>query len=112
MLTKLTGLVMIRELNPQSQLLPMSTHHLLLASIGPLGTSELLVILVLLTILTAVIVLPFWFICKKAGLSPWLSLMAFIPMGALILPFLLAFIDWPALKRDTQPSGGSSDGST
>ena len=86
----------------------MSTHHLLLASIGPLGTYEILVILVLIAILTMIIVLPFWFICKKAGLSPWLSLMAIIPMGALLLPFLLAFMDWPALKRDAQSSGGSS----
>lgn len=43
-------------------------------------------------------VLPFWFICKKAGLSPWLSLIMIIPFGALVLPFVLAFIEWPSLR--------------
>lgn len=45
-------------------------------------------------------VLQFWFICKKAGLSPWLSLVIIIPFGALVLPFILAFIEWPSLQRD------------
>lgn len=70
----------------------------LIASVGPLGTPELLVILTLFLILVLVNFLPFWFICKKAGFSPWLSLLAIIPCGVLILPFLLAFMEWPALK--------------
>ena len=32
-----------------------------------------------------IIVVPFWFICKKAGLSPWLSLINVIPLGNLML---------------------------
>jgi hypothetical protein len=44
-------------------------------------------------------VLPFWFICKKAGLSPWLSLIMLIPFGAIVLPFVLAFIEWPSLRN-------------
>jgi len=42
----------------------------------------------------AIVVLPFWFICKKAGLSPWLSLLWFVPMGGLILCYVLAFSEW------------------
>lgn len=42
----------------------------------------------------AIVVLPFWFICKKAGFSPWLSLLNFVPAGGLILLYLLAFADW------------------
>ena len=42
----------------------------------------------------AIIVIPFWFICKKAGMSPWLSLLWFIPMGGLVLCYVLAFADW------------------
>ncbi|MGA2909383.1 MAG: hypothetical protein ABSE36_16905 [Terracidiphilus sp.] len=33
----------------------------------------------------AIIIVPFWFICKKAGFSPWLSLLNIVPMGNLIL---------------------------
>ena len=44
-------------------------------------------------------ILPYWFISKKAGLSPWLSLIMLVPLGALVLPYILAFIDWPALKK-------------
>ena len=79
----------------------MSIHHLLLASIGPLGTPEVIIVLILSAALVAVGVLPFWFICNKAGLSPWLSVLILIPFGILILPFIIAFTDWPALKRDT-----------
>lgn len=39
-------------------------------------------------------VLPFWFICKKAGFSPWLSLLYIIPFGGLVLDFVLAFAGW------------------
>ncbi len=42
----------------------------------------------------AIIVIPFWFICKKAGFSPWLSLLNIIPLGNLILIYVLAFSDW------------------
>ena len=81
----------------------MNIQNLLLASIGPLGTPEIIIILVLGAILALVAVLPFWFICKKAGLSPWLSCLMIVPFGAVVLPFILAFIDWPSLKRDTTP---------
>lgn len=76
----------------------MPMHPSLLA-IGPLGTPELIIILVLGAILAVVLMLPFWFICKKAGLSPWLSLITLVPFGAIVLPFVLAFIEWPSLKR-------------
>ncbi|WP_395752486.1 hypothetical protein [Prosthecobacter sp.] len=56
----------------------------------------------LLLVLTLVQVVPFWFICRKAGMSPWLSLISMIPLGTLVLTFVLAFAEWPALKRDGQ----------
>ena len=61
---------------------------------------ELIVILIMGIMVAAVGVLPFWFICKKARLSPWLSLIMIIPFGVIVLPFILAFIDWPALRGD------------
>jgi len=43
----------------------------------------------------AIIIVPFWFICKKAGFSPWLSLLCIVPtIGVLILLYMLAFADW------------------
>ncbi len=33
----------------------------------------------------AIILIPFWFICKKAGFSPWLALLNIIPLGNLVL---------------------------
>ena len=41
-----------------------------------------------------VVIIPFWFICRKAGMSPWLSLLWFVPFGGLILCYVLAFADW------------------
>ena len=56
-------------------------------------------LIMIFTVMVAFLgVLPFWFICKKAGLSPWLSLLFIIPFGALVLPFILAFVDWPVLR--------------
>ena len=68
-------------------------------SFGFLGLPELILILFLGVIIVIMGVLPFWFICRKAGLLPWLSLIMLIPMGALILPLMLAFMDWPVLKN-------------
>jgi hypothetical protein len=42
----------------------------------------------------AIIIIPFWFVCKKAGFSPWLSLLNLIPLGTLILLYILAFAEW------------------
>ena len=68
---------------------------------GPIGMPELVMLFIIAIMLALVGVLPFWFICKKAGLSPWLSLIMILPFGAFVLPFVLAFIDWPALRNDS-----------
>lgn len=65
---------------------------------APIGMPELIMIFMIAVMVAVVGVLPFWFICKKAGLSPWLSLIMIIPFGALVLPFIVVFIDWPALQ--------------
>lgn len=41
-------------------------------------------------------ILPLWFICKKAGFSPWLTLLNCIPLGNTVLLYLIAFADWHA----------------
>lgn len=42
----------------------------------------------------AIVIVPMWFICKKAGFSPWLSLLNIIPLGGLVLLYVLAFTEW------------------
>jgi hypothetical protein len=41
-------------------------------------------------------VIPFWFICKKAGYPPELSLLNLVPfcLGTLFLVYFLAFARW------------------
>ena len=45
-----------------------------------------------------IVIIPFWFICKKAGFSPWLALLNLIPFGTLILLYVLAFAEWSSPK--------------
>ncbi|MGA2888805.1 MAG: hypothetical protein ABSE51_12200 [Terracidiphilus sp.] len=55
----------------------------------------LMAILPILMIVCAVgVIVPFWFICKKAGFSPWLSLLNIVPLGGPILWYVLAFSEW------------------
>jgi hypothetical protein len=54
----------------------------------------------------AIVIVPFWFICKKAGFSPWLSLLNLIPLGGVILWYVLAFSEWsvvPAPQPNWMP---------
>ena len=51
----------------------------------------------IILVCVAIIIIPFWFICKKAGFSPWLSLLNIVPMGNLILIYVLAFAQWKVM---------------
>ncbi len=46
-------------------------------------------------VMAAVIIVPFWFIFSKAGYSKWLSLLMVVPLLNLILLYFLAFSKWP-----------------
>jgi hypothetical protein len=39
-------------------------------------------------------VIPLGIICRKAGFSPWLTLLNCIPLGNTVLLYLLALADW------------------
>jgi hypothetical protein len=52
------------------------------------------IIPILILIGLAVVIIPFWFICKKAGFSPWLALLNFVPLGNIVLLYVLAFAEW------------------
>ena len=60
---------------------------------GILAAMVFIIPLIILVCLTIVIV-PFWFILKKAGFSPWLSFLFVVPFGNLFLYYFLAFADW------------------
>jgi len=50
---------------------------------------------IIIVIAIVILIIPFWFILKKAGFSPWLSLVCLIPsLGTLILLYVLAFAQW------------------
>lgn len=45
----------------------------------------------------AVVAVPFWFILKRAGFSPYLTFLNLIlGLGTLVLMAILAFSKWPA----------------
>lgn len=52
------------------------------------------VYLVFFLVFMAIIIVPFWFILKRAGFSAWLSLINLVPFGTLILLYILAFAEW------------------
>ncbi len=57
-------------------------------------------IIILITIV--IVMVPCWFILKKAGFSPWLCLLCLIPsLGTLVLLYILAFADWKVLPAPT-----------
>lgn len=65
-----------------------------------------LIILVAFLIGTTIMIVPFWFICKKAGFSPWLSFLNAVPLGNLILIYILGFAEWrvvPMQQMGWQP---------
>lgn len=73
-------------LQSPSDAMQQSMHHALAVLIP--------ILFIVSVIAVAMIVIPFWFICKKAGLSPWLTLLNFLPGGGLVLIYVLAFAEW------------------
>ena len=65
---------------------PQQMHGIIAAVIG--------FYLIFFLVFLAIIILPFWFILKKAGFSPWLSLLNIVPFGTLILLYIVAFAEW------------------
>ena len=53
------------------------------------------IILIFFLVAIVIVMVPFWFILKKAGFTPWLCLVCLIPsLGTLVLLYVLAFADW------------------
>jgi len=53
------------------------------------------IIMVGYLVAVALLMIPCWFILKKAGFSPWLALLCIVPsLGTLVLLYVLAFAQW------------------
>jgi hypothetical protein len=65
--------------------------------------AHLMVLFFVFLLVVPIRILPFWFICRKAGYSPWVSLLYIVPCGGLVLNFVLAFGQWRALPPAQQP---------
>ena len=59
--------------------------------LGGIGPAELLMVLLGM----AVVVLPFYKIFSKAGYPGALSLLMLVPVVNVLVPFFLAFAEWP-----------------
>jgi hypothetical protein len=38
-------------------------------------------------------------ICRRAGFSPWLGVVAIVPIANIVLLWFLALAEWPAVRR-------------
>jgi hypothetical protein len=41
-----------------------------------------------------IMVIPYWQIFKKAGFTPWLALLMFVPLANIIILYVVAFSQW------------------
>jgi hypothetical protein len=63
---------------------------------------------IIFLVVIAIIMVPCWFILKKAGFTPWLCLLCLIPsIGLIVLLYVLAFAEWkvvPSPQVGWQPT--------
>ena len=55
--------------------------------------------LLIIVLVVAVMIWPYWRIFRKAGFAPWLALLMIVPAANIIMIFFLAFARWPALDK-------------
>lgn len=58
-------------------------------------------------ITAAIAIIPFWKICMRVGLSPWLSLLLLIPIVGWVFVYYLAFADWPGAHSPAGQGGAT-----
>jgi hypothetical protein len=58
--------------------------------------------LIVFLVVAVPLIIPTWFICKKAGFSPFLSLLIIVPFGGLVLLYVLAFSEWKVAPAPSQ----------
>jgi hypothetical protein len=60
-----------------------------------IGTPELIIVAVIAAMFL-VVIWPAGRICRRLGFSPWLGVMAVIPLANLVLLWFVAMAPWPA----------------
>lgn len=54
-------------------------------------------------VVVALLMVPCWFILKKAGFTPWLAVLCIVPsLGTLVLLYVLAFAEWKVVPAPQQ----------
>ena len=59
---------------------------------------------IFLLIGAVIYIVPFWFIFKKAGFSPFLCLLLFFPLVNLVMIYVLAFSEWKVIPIGQAPA--------
>jgi hypothetical protein len=67
----------------------MMYDHFDMSSVGPVH----------MLVLGLLLIIPFWRLFSKAGFSGWWSLLMIVPVANLIALYVLAFSNWPALRK-------------
>jgi len=49
--------------------------------------------------ITILMIVAWWKICTKAGFSGWLALLMLVPIANIVLPLIVAFMDWPVHQQ-------------
>ena len=58
--------------------------------------------LFMLIVYAAVVVVPFYQLWKRTGHNGWIALLMVIPLVNVVMLYVLAFKDWPALTREAR----------
>lgn len=64
-----------------------------------IGALELGFILFIIPIFIVLMIVPYWKIFSKAGWSGAMSLLMLVPLANLIVLWVFAFSEWPALQN-------------
>ncbi|HEY1808249.1 MAG TPA: hypothetical protein VGG42_06785 [Acidobacteriaceae bacterium] len=56
-----------------------------------------------LLIFVVIVMIPYWMIWKKAGFSPWLSLLMLVPLVNYVMLYVLAFSEWKVVPVSQPP---------
>ena len=65
--------------------------------LGSVGLPELVVVLAICA-MAFVVIWPASRICRRTGFSPWLGVLAVVPLADVVLLWFIALAEWPASK--------------
>lgn len=71
-----------------------SAHPHPLSFLPPFFVTSLPFVIGFGTFGACIVLIPYWFIFKKAGFSPWIALLMIVPLVNLITLYVVAFSAW------------------